>query len=118
MGTNDRELQGRIAGKLPSERCVVQVQPDGPDLVLRVRYPIRLHNEKKGPMLTTEDRFVHGLRATGQEIGAWVDRASQESVLLAFVECQNRNIVWPADWPSPTVGALEDAARRVAAYAG
>ncbi len=118
MGWNDRELQGRAAARLPSERCVVQVQRDGSDLVMRVRYPIRLNHETKGPQLTTEDRYLDGVLKAGDEVGRWVERASQESVLLAFVECSHRHIDWPVGWPSPTIAALEDAAQRVAAHAG
>lgn len=107
-GANIRELQASVNEKLAVPGCILQIQPDGLDLVFRVRYPIRLNNPKKGPSLTTEYRLTNGLIRTAQDIAHELPELIELSLVMAFAEVVRRpNMDWPMGWPVPSPEQIE-----------
>lgn len=108
MSDNIRELQASVNEKLAVPGCVLQIQRDGVDLVFRVRYPIRLNNPTKGPMLTTEYRMTKGLVRTAQDIAHELPELVELSLVMAFAEVVRRpNMDWPMGWPVPSPQQIE-----------
>lgn len=108
MSDNIRELQASVNEKLAVPGCILQIQRDGVDLVFRVRYPIRLNNPKKGPMLTTEYRMTKGLIRTAQDIAHELPELVELSLVMAFAEVVRRpNMDWPMGWPVPSTQQIE-----------
>lgn len=107
-GHNDRELQGYVNEKLGVPGCTLQIQPDGVDLVFRVRYPLRLNDPKRGPMLTTEYRLTNGLIRTKQDIIHELPELVELSLVMAFAEVVRRkDMDWPMGWPVPSPQQIE-----------
>jgi len=107
-GPNDLELQGRVNEALGIPSCTLQVQRRGIDLVFRIRYPIRLNDPKKGPMLTTEYRMTNGMIRTRQDIVHELPELVELSLVMAFTEVVGkRNMDWPVGWPVPTPMQIE-----------
>lgn len=104
---NDLALQGYVSEKLGLSGVTLQVQRRGVDLVFRVRYPIRLNNPKKGPMLTTEYRLTEGVLKPSQDIMHELPAIVELSHVMAFTEVIRRNMDWPAGWPAPTPQQIE-----------
>lgn len=106
-GRNIRALQGRVDRALGIPSCELQIQRDGSDLVFRVRYPIRLNDPKRGPLLTTEYRLTDGLIRTSQDITHEIPELVEISLVMAFSEVIRRKLDWPAGWPVPTPMQIE-----------
>jgi hypothetical protein len=106
-GHNIRELQGRVDQMLGVPSCVLQIQSAGSDLIFRVRYPLRLNDPKKGPMLTTEYRLTNGVIRTKQDIVHELPELVEISLVMAFTEVIRRKYDWPLGWPVPSPQAIE-----------
>jgi hypothetical protein len=106
-GTNDRALQGLVFDQLGLPGVTLQVQRRETDLVFRIRYPIRLNNPKRGPMLTTEYRMTHGVLKTPMDIMHELPSIVELSHVMAFTEVIRREMDWPAGWPVPTPLQIE-----------
>lgn len=104
---NDLALQGYVSDKLGVSGVTLQVQRRGVDLVFRVRYPIRLNNPKKGPMLTTEYRLIEGVLKPSQDIMHELPQIVELSHVMAFTEVIRREMDWPAGWPVPSPQQIE-----------
>ncbi len=104
---NIRELQGLVDQSLGVPNCVLQIQPDGADLIFRVRYPLRLNDPKRGPSLTTEYRLTDGLIRTKQDIVHELPELVEISLVMAFTEIIRRKMDWPLGWPVPSSMAIE-----------
>jgi hypothetical protein len=99
---NILELQGSVSDQLQVPGCTLQIQRSGVDLVFRIRYPIRMNNPKKGPMLTTEYRLTNGLIRTRQDIVHELPELIELSLVMAFSEVVRKGMDWPRGWPVPT----------------
>jgi hypothetical protein len=106
-GRNDLALQGMVNQALGVPSCTIQIQHEGLDLVFRIRYPVRLNNPKKGPLLTTEYRFTNGMIRTNQDLAHELPELVELSLVMAFAEVTRRNMDWPLGWPVPTPQAIE-----------
>jgi hypothetical protein len=106
-GPNDRELQGLVNQALGVPSCTLQIQRAGADLVFRIRYPLRLNDPKRGPMLTTEYRMTKGILATRQEVTHELPAIVELSLVMAFTEVIRRDMDWPGGWPVPTPQQIE-----------
>jgi hypothetical protein len=104
---NELELQSSVNEKLGVPGCILQIQPDGMDLVFRVRYPLRLNDPKRGPMLTTEYRITNGLIRTKQDIVHEIPELVELSLVMAFSEVIRRGMDWPLGWPVPSPDTIE-----------
>ena len=104
---NIRELQGRVDQMLGVPSCVLQIQPDGTDLIFRVRYPLRLNDPARGPQLTTEYRLTDGIIRRKQDIVHELPELVEISLVMAFTEVIRRKMDWPLGWPVPTPLAIE-----------
>lgn len=106
-GRNDRELQGLVDRALGVPSCTLQIQRVETDLVFRIRYPLRLNDPKKGPLLTTEYRLTNGLIRTAQDIAHEIPELVEISLVMAFSEVIRRDMDWPMGWPVPTQQQIE-----------
>jgi hypothetical protein len=104
---NDRTLQGLVSDQLGLPGVTLQIQRRGADLVFRIRYPIRLNNPKKGPMLTTEYRLTEGVFKPGADIMHEIPAIAELSHVMAFTEVIRREMDWPAGWPVPSPQTIE-----------
>ena len=104
---NDRALQGLVSDQLGLPGVTLQVQRRGVDLVFRIRYPIRLNDPKRGPMLTTEYRFAEGVLKASQDVLHELPSIVELSHVMAFTEVVRREMDWPAGWPVPSPQQIE-----------
>jgi hypothetical protein len=76
-------------------------------LVFRIRYPLRLHDPKRGPLLTTEYRLTNGVIRTAQDIVHEIPELVEISLVMAFTEIIRRKMDWPMGWPVPSPSQIE-----------
>lgn len=87
--------------------CSLQIQRAGTDLIFRIRYPLRVNDPKKGPLLTTEYRLTNGIVRTRQDIVHELPELVEISLVMAFTEIIRRKMDWPLGWPVPTPMQIE-----------